>query len=343
MVKVSVILLNYENVKYTLPCIDSLKKQSFKDFEIIVVENGSKTGDSLELRKVKGITLIEERENWGFAEGNNIGVRKAKGEYIALLNNDTFVEKDWLKEMVTSIESDEGIGIVGSKAFNKYDQKDFTFSGYGTTTIYGLQANINVDPKTVNDFPVFAVSGGSMLFRKSEGEPFDIDYFIYHEDTAFCWLLNLKGKKAIMNPKSTLHHEGEIVIKNHKNLGNFFWYLGERNRLLNYFLYYKIGTQLVFLPGLIALEGMIILGHPGKLLQKFKGYGWLFWHIFKNIGKRRRIQSKREVGDKQVIKNMSTKILEDKNFQNVFIKNVIKGLNVVNKAWIRIFGYTTNY
>ncbi len=344
MVNVSVILINYENVKYTVPCIEELRKQSYSDFEIIVVDNGSKGNDADVLEKVKGIRLIRENKNHGFAGGNNIGVKSANGKYIALLNNDTLVEKDWLKELVKAIESNRDVGIVGSKAYNKYDKSDYSFTGYGTTTVFGLQANIDVDKDIKEAFPVFAVSGGSMLFRKVEvGEPFDEDYFIYSEDAALCWRLRLKGKNALMVPRSIFFHEGEIVIKSHKGLSNFFWYLGERNRLLNFFLCYSPRSILLLLPPLCLLELSILLGYPSKSFYKLKGYGWLLIHFKLLLKKRKVIQRQRKVGDKEVIQYMSTKIIEETKFENSALRFCALLLNKINKKYCSFFGYKTKY
>src|SRR3989338_2741012 len=330
MVEVSVILLNYDNVRFTLPCIEALKKQVFKDFEIIVVENGSKGDDAKILKGLEGINLICESKNNGFAEGNNIGVRSSSGRYIALLNNDTLPDKRWLLELVSAIKKNPQAGVVGSKAYNKYEKKDFDFCGYATTTLHGFAAGIPVDKDTLEPFDVFSVSGGAMLFRKKEvGEPFDKDYFIYSEDTDLCWRMQLQGRKVLMIPRSTLLHEGETVIKSHKGLSNFFWYLGERNRLLNFFTHYRLVSILLLLPQLLLLEASILIGYPSKIRYKLKGYGWLLWHLPLVLKKRFAVQKNRKLPDRKVIGFMTSRLYDESSFKNPHLKKIASLINKI--------------
>ena len=92
---VSIILVNFNGLRYTIPCIESLNKMEYSQYELIVVDNGSKDGSLEALRKRHDIILIEAGSNVGFAKANNFGAARSskKAEYIVLLNNDTIVEK----------------------------------------------------------------------------------------------------------------------------------------------------------------------------------------------------------------------------------------------------------
>jgi len=100
---VSVIVLNYNAGELLLNCIESIKKSAYKNLEIIVVDNIS-TDKSQETCKEKypDITLIQNNENFGYCEGNNIGIREAKGDYIIILNPDTIVESNWIEELISA-------------------------------------------------------------------------------------------------------------------------------------------------------------------------------------------------------------------------------------------------
>ena len=100
MVKVSVIVLNFNQYKLTIDCIESLLKQSFEDFEIILIDNFSKDESYKKfMDKFENnpqIKIFQTNKNLGYTGGNNFGVTKSNGNYIAILNNDTEVEQDWL-------------------------------------------------------------------------------------------------------------------------------------------------------------------------------------------------------------------------------------------------------
>src|SRR3989344_1330468 len=132
--RVSVIVLNWNGLPYTVPCIKAVKGQSFRDFEL-VVDNGSTKDDSVEvLKRTRGIKLVLNSRNLGFAGGNNSGVVVASAsDYIVLLNNDTLVPKDWLSELVSAMDRFPELGSAMSKVYNRYDNVDYRFDGYGTT------------------------------------------------------------------------------------------------------------------------------------------------------------------------------------------------------------------
>ena len=121
--KVSIIILNWNSLDDTVHCLESLEKITYPNYDIIVVDNGSKGNDAEILReKFKGyIHIIENDKNYGFPEGCNIGMRYAlknsAPDYILLLNNDTTVAPDFLAEMVKIAESDPLIGIAGPKIY----------------------------------------------------------------------------------------------------------------------------------------------------------------------------------------------------------------------------------
>ncbi len=134
--KVSVIILNWNGWKDTIECLQSIQRITYSNYEVVVVDNGSE-GDDVEVLKEKYgdyIHIIEADKNYGFAEGNNIGMRYALGkeaDYILVLNNDTVVAPEFLSELVKAAESDEGIGMVQSKIYRYYqpDKLDYNENG----------------------------------------------------------------------------------------------------------------------------------------------------------------------------------------------------------------------
>lgn len=115
---VSIIIVNFNGLKHLNKCLSSVLKTEYSNFEIVLVDNGSSDGSVDYVKKnfaVERLKLIELPQNRGFAEGNNSGVKKARGKYIVLLNNDTEVDSEWLTPLVNTMESDAGIGAAQPK------------------------------------------------------------------------------------------------------------------------------------------------------------------------------------------------------------------------------------
>ena len=112
---VSIIILNYNAGKLLLDCVESILKSDFKNYEIIVVDNNSKDKSHLICKeKFEEIKLIENSQNFGFCEGNNIGAKNAKGEFIIIINPDTTVTPNWINEFLKA-NKENGDGIYQPK------------------------------------------------------------------------------------------------------------------------------------------------------------------------------------------------------------------------------------
>jgi len=108
LTKASVIIANWNGRRLLGECLEALKRQTFRDFEVIVVDNGSTDGsvDFLRENYSDFVIVLPQEKNLGFGAANNIGIRKAEGKYIALLNNDAVPDERWLEELVNAAESD---------------------------------------------------------------------------------------------------------------------------------------------------------------------------------------------------------------------------------------------
>jgi GT2 family glycosyltransferase/Tfp pilus assembly protein PilF len=114
--KVSIVILGFNQMAYTKKCVDSIRRHTRQDYELILVDNGSKDGTEQFFRAVPGAKVIRNETNLGVAKGWNQGMRVASGEYILILNNDVIVGPDWLENMVRLAESDPSIGLVGPRS-----------------------------------------------------------------------------------------------------------------------------------------------------------------------------------------------------------------------------------
>ncbi len=312
---VSIILLNLNDEKNTINCLRSLEKLDYPNYEIIIVDNGSCL-DSFNAikrhaKKLKLKTkLIRLKQNKGFSQGNNIGVRASKAEYIVLLNNDTLVNKYWLKEMIKVMVENKNTAIVGSQINNisAFYKRRKTLGS--VMSIFGEPIDVASEDKCFT----FFVSGCSMLFRRSLiGEPFDKDYFAYGEDVALSWLIHLIGYETKIADKSKLDHLGGVVRKRLSKLVEFH---GEKNRLMNMLLFYELKTLVKLAPIMFLniLITLVISIPKARFTTRMEAYFWLIKNYKKVIEKRRNIQMQRKISDKEILRNVSCRSPYINNF-----------------------------
>ncbi|MBF0117390.1 MAG: glycosyltransferase family 2 protein [Desulfobacterales bacterium] len=247
---VSVVIVNWNGRKYLEDCLSSLKEQTFRFFEVILVDNGSLDGSVDFVQKYYSdmVFLIKLSENMGFAKGNNIGIEKAKGKYIALLNNDTEVDKNWLKNLVSSMETDENIGMVGSKILNFYyrDQIDNTGHLIYQDGINRGRGRLEIDCKQFDDkIDILFPSGCASLYRKKmldEIGGFDEMFFAYGDDTDIGLHGRYLGYKAIYCPNAIVFHKYSGTTGSYSPIKAFYV---ERNRLWILIKYFPIEYILI--------------------------------------------------------------------------------------------------
>lgn len=273
MPKVSVIIPNYNGEKYLRGCIKSLRKQDELDFETIIIDNASQDSDYEWLAKYKEIIFKQLDKNYGFSPAVNVGIKMAKGEYVLLLNNDTIVEKDFIRQMVKVIEEDIRIFGVSSKmiAYHNHDIMDDAGDEY---TILGWAYKTG-DGKSVEDYTksckVFSACAGAALYRKSvfdEMGLFDEQFFAYMEDVDVSYRARIYGYYNVYCPEAKVYHIGSATSGSKYN--EFKVRLAARN---NVYVPYK---NMPFLQLMINLPALCL----GILIKYMwfckKGYGKIY-------------------------------------------------------------------
>ncbi len=215
---VYIIILNWKGWQDTIECVESCLKLTYTSFRILIVDNGSTDGSEFILHKrFPGIELIQTGKNLGFAGGNNIGIARAlanSADYVWLLNNDTAVDPDSLSELIKVAETDERVGIVGSKILYYDDPKKIWFAGgiWNKNQSFTRHRGSNeVDAGQYDDISsVDFITGCSLLARFSMINEIGVmkeDYFLYWEDIDWNVTAAERGWKILFAPRSRIRHK----------------------------------------------------------------------------------------------------------------------------------------
>ncbi len=240
---ITVIIPNYNGMRFLPDCIASLKKQTVGEFEILIVDNGSKD-ESLgwikeEKSKDTRISLIALPENKGFAGGVNAGLRATNSEFVILLNNDTVAEPDFIEKLYERIKESEDIFAVSAQMIKAADHSLIDSAGDGITWV-GWAYQRGIDEKAElhqKEKDVFSACAGAAIYRKKildEIGYFDEMHFAYLEDIDLSWRARLAGYRIIYLPSAKVYHLGSATSGSKYNA--FKVRLSSRN---NIYLHYK--------------------------------------------------------------------------------------------------------
>lgn len=299
---VDIIIVNYNGLRYLEACLDSLFKTDYLHFSVIVVDNGSADG-SVELirEKYPKARLILNGENLGFGKANAIGIKGGNAEFVALLNNDTIVEKNWLVSLVDALLEDEKTAAVCSKLLFLKHPRVINAAGGGMNRIgYGYDIGMYENSAALPDEKreVFFPCAAACLIRKPVFEEvggFDEKFFMYHEDVDLGWRFRLKGYRVKCVPHSIVYHAfgGTSLQTGSMEFRNS---LGLRHALRSLLKNYEIGTLLKVLPVFAALGVRTAL--RGRSLIFLRCVIWNLRVLPDTLKRRRETQRDRRVSDR---------------------------------------------
>lgn len=231
---ISIIIVGHNAGGYLPGCLESIHKQTYKDFEVIFINNGSIDATIDVLRSYPAVSIISNRENRGFCFANNQGIKLAKGEYVLTLNSDVILDKDFLLELKRAIKCDE-TGLFAAKILNS-DGKAIDSAGLVLSRFYRFfdRGNGEKDTGQYDDkLDIFGPCAAAALYKremlediKHNGEYFDEDFFFLVEDFDISWRALQKGWKARFVPRAICYHSRNSTNFNSK----FRQYLSFRNR-----------------------------------------------------------------------------------------------------------------
>lgn len=309
---VTVSIVNYNGRRFLPEFFDSLFKQTHKNLEIIFVDNNSADDSVAYVRSnYPQVKIIENKDNSGYAEGNNIGYRLSTGEYILVINNDTILKEDLIEKLLQAFKEIPNLGTVQPmvKLMNEKDKLDACGSFWTNTGFnyhYGIYKEAEL-PIYNRSFPVYGIKGMCMMIPRKVIEEvglFDPDFWCYFEETDFCHRLWLAGYECWYYPKSYIYHFlGGTSNKKPKSVIQFHSF---KNRLCSYLKNLSLGEMVKILPVYFFLNFIWSLAFLIRLdiknsLVVYRALWWNIVHLRETMIKRRVVQRKiRKKSDKEI-------------------------------------------
>ncbi len=239
---VSVIILNYNDYVHTIDCLKSLIQQTYKNFEVILVDNGSKYELYIELKNtlnqfkdILNLKLIRNNDNLYFVSGSNNAIKKAKGEYICLLNYDVVVSPEYIEKMVDFLENHPDAGMITPKIKIFKDKNIIwntgAFINFRSAIVIGNRGYLEYDPydRKYNKIEPIGFAPGTAVFTKkkviNEIGLMDEIFFMYHEDPDWNLRAQMKGYKSYYVPTTIVYHNISRIINKKRMIFNLHFFL----------------------------------------------------------------------------------------------------------------------
>ena len=332
---VSIIILNYNAGKLLLDCIKSIQKSTYKNLEIIVVDNVSTDKSQIECKnEFPEIKLIQNKQNLGYCEGNNVGIREAQGNFLIILNPDTIVESNCIDELVTAYNK-FGDGLYQPKILSLNDDGIIQSTG-NMLHVFGFgfaRDKGNDDIEKDHEIEKIGYASGTCLFTtKSVFEKvglLDSFLFLYHDDLDLGWRAAQVGIDSFYVPKSKIYHVESYSLK--WSAKKFYWL--ERNRkycLLTHYskdTYEKISSSL----WLVDLLVWFFYLSKGFLGAKIKAELDIKRNKKKIEEKYNELEKRKKIPDKDLIKKFPDEIFVpinvSQNLMNGMFNSILSRLS----------------
>ena len=218
MDSVTILIVNWNGKRFLSKCLDGLKRQTYKDFSIILVDNASNDGSvSFVTENYPEVKILALSENLGFSVANNIVLKKARSKYVVLLNNDAVAHPMWLKNLVNALETHPKAAFAASKMLfydnpNVIDRAGDAYTRAGTGLLRGR--GVSADKCNRQEW-IFGACAGAAIYRTemlSDIGLFDEDFFLLYEDVDLSFRAQLKGYKCLYVPEAVVYHKASSSI-----------------------------------------------------------------------------------------------------------------------------------
>ncbi len=311
---VSIIILNYNAGDLLINCISSILKSHYKNFEIILVDNISSDQSHKKCKeKFPSINLIENSENLGYCEGNNVGLREAHGQFVAVLNPDTVVDPYWLDELLKAYKTN-GDGLYQPKFLATTDHSMLLSTG-NMIQIFGFgysRSKGDTDKQLFEKFEQIDYASGTCLFTSNSLIQkiglFDPFLFAFHDDLELCWRGAIMKINSFYVPKSIVYHPKEGYSYKWNPIK---FKLMERNRKYCLLTLYDRSTVMKMLPALLIIDVAVFLFYITRGIGKMKILAdWDILRNFKTINRKYTHNQKiKQVSDSELINRFKNEVV----------------------------------
>ena len=272
--RLSILIVNFNGLQHLAECLDSIAAQCNEDMEVVLVDNASQDGSREWLRtKHPWVKLVESEANLGFAGGNNLGIPHCQGDWVFLLNNDTVLEPECLRQLLHAMEHDLADAIqclmLDYRNPTLVDDAGDTFFTTGLpSTKRGMRAD---SPSLQTVRPIFCACAGAAAWKRSVLEHlhcFDERFFLNYEDSDLSMRARHQGFRIALLPQARIRHKGSATLGRYTRTSVYY---SVRNlgwmKLRNY------PWQVIFLhfPATLCVAFLSML----KYFRKGAGLWWL--------------------------------------------------------------------
>jgi GT2 family glycosyltransferase len=302
--RVSVVIPSWNGRQWLDLVLPSLERQRFRDFEVVVVDNGSTDGTAEHLRARRpGVRVLALESNLGFAAGVNRGIRETRGEYVALVNNDIELHEDFLGALVDALDSSPGAASVTAKMLELRDRS--VIDGAGDVLRWsGLVVPRGRGQRDTGQYDapaeVFSACAGAALYRRTAFDEvglFDEAFFAQMEDVDWGFRARLLGHGCRYVPGAVAYHAGSASMRRGERPDPWFWGLAVRNCIWMWAKCYPADA--------IVRHAHLLLGHElagfyfalreGMARAQLRAWGAALRGLPRVLRQRRAIQAGRRV------------------------------------------------
>lgn len=300
---VSFVVLSWNTLPETTKALQSIREQNYKNYELIVVDNGSHDGSKEYLAKQKDLVYIDLPKNTGFTGGQIAAYKAAKGDYIALINSDAVIAKDWCQILVAKLEADSTIAVAAGRGYTwndgekPYDTANRFYSyqvvnqsqGYARTLKTGQQSCF-----------VDSISGSGVLIRRTVIKKigyFDDAFFAYYEETDLFARYKRAGYEILYEPTAHTWHKIGASSKGKaatKSYSYFYLYQMQRNRFLFAYKNFDRRQARAFLwqyaKGAIKAHYLYLRTRYPEHRAQVSAFWWNVSHLPRTFTKRRAVK-----------------------------------------------------
>jgi hypothetical protein len=235
---VSIITINFNQLPYTLQLLESLRSSTYRNMEIIVIDNGSEINPEATIReKYPEVSVIVSKVNLGFAGGNNLGIKAARGSYLFFLNNDTEIHPDAIRPLVSLFEANAMAGIASPKILYHNSGETIQYVGCSRMNPYtGRNHREGFREKDSGKYDQLRETelahGAAMMVPRRVIEkvgPMPEVFFLYYEELDWCESIRNAGYRIYVVPESRVYHKESVSTGKNSTLKTYYM---TRNRLL---------------------------------------------------------------------------------------------------------------